>query len=98
MAFTSKIPTLTRTRIPIANQQENKIPQQIRFNKKTSFVKNPDKTKLSQSVPKKANASIVGANVFVPKPMFENIDCDSNCYLLSDYVSDIYKYLREVEV
>lgn len=32
------------------------------------------------------------------KPVIENIDKDYNCYLLSDYAADIYKYLREVEV
>lgn len=32
------------------------------------------------------------------KPVIENIDKNYNCFLLSEYAEDIYKYLREVEV
>ena len=33
-----------------------------------------------------------------PKPVIENIDNDSNCFLLSEYAPEIYQYLRQVEV
>ena len=32
------------------------------------------------------------------KPMVENIDKDTNCFLLSEYAQEIYQYLRQLEV
>ena len=32
------------------------------------------------------------------KPKIENIDNESNCFLLSDYAPDIYQYLHQLEV
>lgn len=33
-----------------------------------------------------------------PKPKVENIDSESDCFLLSNYAPDIYKYLHQLEV
>ncbi|KAI2798610.1 G2/mitotic-specific cyclin-B2 [Blomia tropicalis] len=81
----SKIPVLsTRSRLQ-SNQQKENI-----------CIKNDLKTIEALFQTKSQRALAAKQATLKPKPI-ENIDNDSNCFLLSQYAPEIYKYLREVE-
>ncbi|XP_017488877.1 PREDICTED: G2/mitotic-specific cyclin-B2-like, partial [Rhagoletis zephyria] len=95
------------------NQKENNVPGSTAFvNKFRKECKVSEKPPAVKQKENQKENNVPGSTAFVSKfrkeckvsekppavkQVIENIDKDYNCYLLSDYAADIYKYLRELE-